>query len=187
MNPALLIIDMQNDFVKENAIMEVPGIRNHLLKFKNFIVQCRKKGVLTIYTRHCFDPKKNAIELLLFPQLKKEGLRSGTKGWQIIDELKPEKNDIFIDKTRYDAFFKTNLKTILEKNKVDTVLITGTMTNVCCESTARTAMQHDYHVLFCSDLTFCGDQEDQKATLKIIKSSFGKVMTSQEILTEIKK
>lgn len=187
MNIALFIIDMQNDFVQEDGVMEVPGIRKHLSKFKNFIIECRKKGVLIIYTRYCFDPKNNAIELTLFPQLEKEGLRQGTKGWQIVNEIRPEKNDLMIDKTRYDAFFKTNIKKVLEKNKVDTVIITGTKTNVCCESTARSAMEHDYHVLFCSDLTFCGDKEGQKATLKIMKSNFGKVMASKEVLASITK
>lgn len=66
---ALLIIDMQNDFVEEGAVLEVPATRKNLREYKTFIDFCRKKGVTVIYTRHCYDAKKNPIEARLFPQM----------------------------------------------------------------------------------------------------------------------
>ena len=106
-----------------------------------------------VYTRHCYIPEKNPIEAKLFPELKKTGLRKGTHGWNIHQEIAPAKDDITVDKTRYDAFFKTKLNQVLKKHTIKTIIITGTMTEVCCESTARSAMFFDYDVIFCSDFT----------------------------------
>ena len=90
-------------------------------------------------------------------------------------------DEIIIDKTRYDAFFKTKLKEILDRDNIDTVIITGTMTHICCESTARTAMYLDYNVILCTDLTFA-DEKANNNTKKTIASHFGKTMDSKQIL-----
>lgn len=181
-NTALIVIDMQNDFVQENSILEIKESKKHIEKLKEFIQNCKDKEMTIVYTRHIFDPKTNPIESKLFPKLSKEGLRDKSAGSEIISELKPEKNDIIIKKYRYDAFFNTQLGRMLNERGITDIIITGLMTNICCESTARTAMMKDFNVLFCSDLTFASDQELQKATLKNIASHFGKVMTSKEIL-----
>ncbi len=183
---ALLIIDMQNDFVEEGAIFEVPKIRKNLNSYKAFIDFCREKGATIIYTRHCYDPKQNPIEARLFPELKRGGLRKETRGWQIYDVLKPEKNDTVINKTRYDAFYDTKLDNILRSKKINTLIITGTMTEVCCESTARSAMFRDYKILFCDDLTYTFSQKTHKHTLKVIASHFGDVTIASKIMKTIR-
>jgi nicotinamidase-related amidase len=178
---ALLVIDMQNDFVKKNAILEVKGIRNNIANFSEFINKMRDKGILIIYTIHIFDIKSNPIEAKLFPELCKDGLRDNTEGTEIFKDLKHLDKDIVIKKNRYDAFIGSELELILKKNGIENIIITGTMSNVCCESTARTAMMKDFNVLFCSDLTFTSNLSIHKNTLKNISTHFGKVMTSQEI------
>jgi len=70
----------------------------------------------------------------------------------------------------------------LRKKKITHLLVTGTMTNICCETTARSAMMRDFRVIFCSDLTFCNDNKLHSATLRNIKSHFGKVMHSSKII-----
>jgi len=180
---ALLVIDMQNDFIEPDGFLEVPGIKENAPKFKDFIAKLRKKGILIIYTRHCYDPKKNPIERKLFPEMDENGLRINTSGWQIIESLKPEKDDTIIDKPRYDAFYKTDLEEVLKSHNIKRVIISGTMTDVCCDSTARSAMIRDLEVIFCSDLNFCSDEMIQAATLKTISLNFGQVMSSQEILS----
>lgn len=179
---ALLVIDMQNDFVEEGAVLEVPTTRNNLKEYKEFIDFCRKKGVMIIYTRHCYDAKKNPIEARLFPQLKKGGLREGTHGWEVCDALKPEKDDSIVNKTRYDAFFNTKLDKILSAKNIETVIITGTMTEVCCESTARSAMFHDYNIIFCTDLTYTSSKDAHKNTIEVIRGNFGDAWTSVKIM-----
>ncbi len=183
---ALLIIDMQTDFVKEGAPIEVKGIRKNITAFKEFIDFCRDKGLLIVYTRHCYSPNTNPIEAKLFSHIRKPYLQKGSRGWQICDDLKPEKSDVLIDKTRYDAFFKTSLHTLLQKNKVKEIIITGTMTEICCESTARSAMYHNYDLIFCDDLTYTSDPMRHKRTLQVIESHFGKVLKKNEIKKKIK-
>lgn len=184
---ALLVIDMQNDFVKEGAVLEVKGIRKELPKLKSFIDFCRNKGILVIYTRHCFNQKNNPIEARMFPVLWKSGLREGTEDWEICDAIKPDKKDVLVNKTRYDAFFNTKLEKILRAKDIETVIITGTMTEICCESTARSAMFHDYQVIFCSDLTFTNSRETHKNTVEVIRANFGDAWTAQKILRELGK
>ncbi|MFT4302950.1 MAG: cysteine hydrolase family protein [Candidatus Woesearchaeota archaeon] len=179
---ALLIIDLQNDFIIDNSILKVSGINENISKVNSFINIMRDKVSLVIFTRHIFDPKKNPIESKMFPSLKDEGLRDNTFGSEICSGIDVKKKDIIIKKNRYDAFFNTNLDDILEENNISTLIIIGTMTNVCCESTARTSMIKDYNVIFCSDLTFTNNKGLHNATLLNIKSHFGKVMNSEEIL-----
>jgi ureidoacrylate peracid hydrolase len=182
---ALLIIDMQNDFTEKGAIIEVTNINKALTKFKKFIDYCRKKGVSIIYTRHNYSPQTNPIEAKLFPELNKKGLRKGTYGFDISDSIKPEKDDMVLDKNRYDAFYKTKLEKILKSKNITDIIIIGTMTNVCCESTARSAMYRDYSVWFVSDLNFTFDKKQHHYTLETIKTHFGQVLNSSKILEKI--
>jgi ureidoacrylate peracid hydrolase len=184
---ALLVIDVQNDFVEREAILEIKAIRENIGKLKKFIDFMRMNGAYVIYTRHCFDPRKNPVEAKLFPELKSEGLRKGSRGWQIHGSVKPCMNDAVIDKSRYDAFYKTNLDAILKSKNIRTLVIAGTMTEVCCESTARSAMFRDYNVIFCSDLNFTSDSGMHKRTLSVIRSNFGEVVSSEEIMKEMRK
>lgn len=183
---ALLVIDVQNSFVEEGSANEIKGIKENLAKVKDFIDFCREKGIEVIYTRHTFDPNKNIIEAKLFSEEELEDLRKGSHGWEIHDKIKPREGDIIIDKYKYDAFFKTNLDDVLKSKGIKNVIITGTITQVCCESTARSAMFYDYNVFFLSDLNFSFDEELHNGTLKVLKRSFGEVMGSDEIMEKLK-
>jgi ureidoacrylate peracid hydrolase len=90
-----------------------------------------------------------------------------------------------IIKHKFDAFFETDLDAILRFHKVDTVIITGTATNACCESTARTAFMRDYKVVFPSDANATFDQAMHDATLKNIDLLFGRVVSIEELLAEM--
>jgi nicotinamidase-related amidase len=90
-----------------------------------------------------------------------------------------------IVKHKFDAFFETDLDAILRYHQVDTVIITGTATNACCESTARSAFMRDYKVVFPSDLNATFDEAMHRATLKNIDLLFGRVVSSDELLAEM--
>lgn len=187
-----MIIDMQNDFIREGAILEVPGIRSQIPKIRRLIETCRDLGVPIVFTRQVYRPDKKVKPLVLemFPLLEKEGLREGTKGAEICGELKPEPEDIVIRKMGFSAFYNTELESVLRNVKgrrnVDTVIICGTVTNVCCESTARDAFERDYKVVFGSDITSAWTYEFQSLTLKNIEYAFGRVMTCDEIIDALK-
>jgi len=188
---ALLVIDMQRDFVKAGAIMEVPMARARIPEMKRILDRCRADGVPVFFTRHVLSDRFDIspLETTYIPRLKTEGMREGTPGSEVIPELAPRTDETVIVKHRYDAFYNTQLDTALRNVRgpggVDTVIIIGTVTNICCESTARSAFMRDYKVAFISDANGGLDQASQDATLEIIGKVFGRVMSTEELLEEM--
>ncbi len=187
----LLVIDMQNDFVLEGATMEVPMAREYLPNMKRMIETCRENHIPVIYTRHVLYDQflVSPLEVAYQPVLKREGMRDLTSGIDIVEELAPLPEEIIISKHRYDAFYNTPLETVINNirgmNQVDTVIIIGTVTSICCESTARSAFMRDYKVAFISDANGGLDEESHQATLSMIGKVFGRVFRTDEILKEI--
>lgn len=188
---ALLVIDMQNDFVLEGFPMEVPMARERLGTMREVVARCREAGVPVIYTQQIlldsFDI--SPLETAYQPWLREAGMRDGTYGAEIVAELKPEPGEVVIRKHRYDAFHNTQLAGVLNTvrglHKVDTVIISGTLTEVCCESTARSAFMRDYQVVFLADATGALSDEAQEATLRSMGKFFGRVLTSAELFAEL--
>ncbi|MCL2526471.1 MAG: cysteine hydrolase [Coriobacteriia bacterium] len=186
---ALLVIDMQNDFVREGAIMEVPDAKTQLEGIAGLIESCRTQDIPVIYTVHQTDPRYNPLEIASFPHLKTAGMREGTDGIEVVSELTPRAGDYVLRKRRYSAFFQTDLEMILRNMKVespiDTLIICGTVTNICCESTARDAYFRDFKVVFGSDVCSALSEEAHVATLANMEL-FGRVMSAQQIIEKLK-
>jgi len=187
---SLLVIDMQNDFVREGAIMEVPEARRQIPRIKKLIECCRELNVPVIYTMQAVDPILCPLEVKKLPFLQSAGMREGTEGIQIISELAPLPHEIVIKKRRFSAFYNTELELVLNnirgRGQVDTLIICGTVTNVCCESTVRDAFFRDYKVVFGSDVNSALDVDAHKATLRNIREIFGRVMASEEIIAALR-
>ena len=188
---ALLVIDMQNDFVLEGALMQVKEARNQVPRIKRLIDKCHELSVPVIYTIQEVDPVFCALEVASFPPLMESGMRKGSKGIEIIDELTPEPTDIILRKRRFSAFFQTDLELILRNikgaaNPVDTVIICGTVTNVCCESTARDAFFRDFKVVFGTDICSARTQESHNATI-VNMEIFGRSMDCESIIAALEK
>lgn len=189
---ALLVIDMQNDFVREGAPMEVPAARAAMPAMRRLLAGCRGLGVPAVFTRHLlygtFDV--SPLELAYQPRLREAGLRAGSDGVEVVAELAPRPGEVVIDRHRYDAFHGTPLATVLRNlrapGRVDTVVISGTVTNICCESTARSAFMHDYKVAFVEDATAALTEEAHRATLSTIAQAFGRVLTVDALLAELR-
>lgn len=188
---ALLVIDMQRDFVEEGAIAEVAMARERIPAMARVIAACRAAGIPVVYTRHTLsdDYEVSPLEVAYQPWLKDKGLRPGTRGVGIVQELAPQAGDTVIVKHRYDAFHDTPLQTILRNlrgpNVIDTLIVTGTVTSVCCESTARSAFMRDYKVAFISDANGGLDLASHEATLSIMARVFARVMSVDELLAEM--
>ncbi|GED89433.1 hydrolase [Streptomyces sp. 6-11-2] len=189
---ALLVIDMQNDFVLEGYPMEVPMARRRIPRMQEVIAECRAAGIPVVYTRHILLDTFNVspLESTYNPALLSAGMREGTFGSQVVDDLKPEEQDVVVVKHRYDAFHNTRLENVLTSisglREVDTVIIVGTLTEVCCDSTARGAYMRDFKVAFVGDATGALSEEAQAATEKTIGTFFGRVLTTGELVTEIR-
>ena len=185
----LLVIDMQNDFVSDGAVMEVPQAKTQLPKIRKLIEKCRELGVPVIYTVHETDPVYCPLEIAAFPHLKDKGMRKDTDGIRVVDALKPEQGDIVIQKRRFSAFYQTDLEIILrnirgQKSPADTVIICGTVTNICCESTARDAFFRDYKVVFGTDICSALTPEAHNASLANMEI-FGRCMDAENIIKSL--
>lgn len=180
----LLVIDMQNDFVRPGAVMEVEAARARLPAMQAVLENCRQHGVPVAYTRHILydDFNISPIETQMHPQLVAHGLRAGTPGSEIVTELAPRTGEAIIVKHRYDAFYNTNLETLIRTIRgdttIDTLIIIGTVTSVCCESTARSAFMRDFKVALIGDATGGFDDASQQATQHAIEAAFGQVVSA---------
>lgn len=189
---ALLVIDMQNDFVLEGYPMEVPMARRRIPRMQEVITECRAAGIPVVYTQHILLDTFNVspLESTYNTALLSAGMRKGTFGAQVVDDLKPEADDVVVVKHRYDAFHNTHLENVLTSisglREVDTVIIIGTLTEVCCDSTARGAYMRDFKVAFVGDATGARSEEAQAATENTIGTFFGRLLTTGELVAEIR-
>ena len=185
---ALLVIDMQNAFVAPGAPIEVPGARDIVPGINRLAAELRKRGVPVIWVLHenstdwggFFDvfvrPENRArAALALSPGNELQ------KPWR---ELDVASSDLKVTKNRYSALIAgaSDLGTMLKQRGIDTLLIAGTKTNVCCECTARDAMMLDYKVVLLCDCTAALSDEEHLATLENVIQQFGDVMTADDAL-----
>lgn len=185
---AVLVIDMQRDFVEPGRPMTVPAAREVVPNVSRIAHAARAVGSPVIYTQHVLLDSFNVspLETACNPKLVTDGMREESDGVEIVDELTPLPGEVVVSKHRYDAFHGTRLDTVLHTiaglGQIDTVIFTGTLTEVCCESTARSAFMRDYRVVFASDATAALLPGAQGATEAVISAFFGRVMTTDEII-----
>jgi nicotinamidase-related amidase len=188
---ALVNVDLQNFFV-ENA----PEGLNVLERVNRLAAECRKAGILVIHTSHVLRPDGSNIGVLgdLIPAAREQGfLNEGAQTAALHQDLAVETGDILLEKPRFGAFHGTDLELILRQRGIDTIIISGIDTAVCCDTTAREANARDFRVLFLRDGTASTGADAQEATryqraaLEIIGAVFGQVLTIEEVLQKIAK
>jgi biuret amidohydrolase len=195
---AMIVVDMENDFIAMGAPLETPAGRAMLPTLKRTLAFCRERGIRIIYTTHVH--RRDGCDLGRFadepsgPIARHAGLVDGEPGIEIYPEIAPHPGEIVIKKHRYSAFYGTDLEIILRGLGIDTVVISGVTTENCCHATARDALFRDYRVVFLSDATATFDYpnvgqgsmsaaEVHHATLVILSSSTAHVMTVEEFMT----
>jgi nicotinamidase-related amidase len=157
---ALIVVDMQNDFVKEGGTLVVPDAEATIPNIKSLLDLARENGMKVVFTQDTHtdgDP-----EWEIWP----EHVREGTWGWQIVDELSPKEDETVIRKVRYDAFYATHLDHFLRLWGVDTLVICGTVANICVHYTAASAALRWYEVVIPKDATSALDTFDLEASLR---------------------
>ncbi|HTM86704.1 MAG TPA: isochorismatase family cysteine hydrolase [Terriglobales bacterium] len=186
---ALIVIDMQNAFVAEGAPFETPGAREMIPRLEQLIGCAREVQMPIVWTQSDHRPPYGGLMLRKFPAIANERvLWQGEPSFQMYpDMIQPREGSLEyrIIKHKFDAFFETDLDAILRYHRADTVIITGTATNACCESTARSAFMRDFKVVFPSDANATFDDAMHRATLANIDLLFGRVLTTEELLAEI--
>ena len=186
---ALIVIDMQNAFVAEGAPFETPGARAMIPRLERLIACARELHMPLVWTQSDHRPPYGGLMLRKFPAIAKQRvLWQGEPSFAIYPDMIQPREGLLehrIVKHKFDAFFETDLDAILRFHQVDTVIITGTATNACCESTARSAFMRDYKVVFPSDANATFDESMHRATLVNIDLLFGRVLSTEELLAEI--
>jgi len=189
---ALINVDLQRCFV-EGSPLAAPAGRAVVERVNRLARACRQAGALVVHTRSSIKPDRSNAGLMaqLVPAFIIDLYAEGAASAQLHDALEVDPADIIVGKPRYGAFHGTDLEQILRTRGIDTVIITGIATNICCETTAREASQHDFHVFFISDATATMDMggvpaEDlQRAACASLAQVFAQVATVDEILAKI--
>lgn len=189
---ALLNIDMQNCFVEGSPIAAPDGLLV-LERINQLAAACRKAEIRVIHASIVTRPDGSNLGVLaqFSPPVREGILNKGTHSAALHSGLEIDPRDILIDKPRFGAFYGTDLELILRKHRIDTLIISGVATNVCCETTAREAAVRDFKVFFLSDGTATADMggvtaaELQKVTCATLGFLFAQVLTVDEMIARI--
>lgn len=181
---AVLIIDMQNDFVKPGAILCVAGAEPTIPAIKDLADHARKNGWKVIHVIRAHDKdgiNVDAPRIPLFTDGKTGYCVPGTEGGEIVKELTPEPGDYVITKTRNSGFFQTNLDMVLRRLGVKTVILAGTQYPNCVRGTAADAMSYDYETVICTDACSAKTPEVAEANIFDMKNMGIKCITLDEV------
>ena len=183
---ALVVVDMVPFFVQENEYTF--GIVPNIARLADAL---RAAGGVVVWVLPGKVEPSPVVEEFLGPEIAWMFARSGGEGplrSRLWHEFVVDDADLLIEKTAASAFFPgfSPLATLLEERGIDTVLITGTVTNVCCESSARDASTLGYRVIMVADANSAPRDEAHNATLHTVYRSFGDVRTTDDVLALIR-
>lgn len=185
MTTALLVIDMQNGFCDREGSVARSGLDHAPMHAAiepcgRLVTAARMAAVPVVWTRYSLRPDWSDAGLLgeVSPALREaEGLIAGSWDAALVDELAPRQDELVLDKTRYSAFWGTDLLEQLTARGVSRVVICGVTTNVCVEGTARDAFSADLRVVVCEDATAAVTPALHAGGLDNIRYGIGTVMT----------
>ena len=184
--PALLVIDMQNDFLDPGGHLDMgPEARGVIPQIARVLAAGRRAGVPIAYTAQTHRPDfaDGPRWMDKFTGFKSGGLREGTRGAQIVDELAPRPGERVIKKLRPSAFFATELDLYLRSLGVDTTILTGCTTSGCVRATALDAFSYNYRVIVPQECVTDRAKEPHEANLFDIQMKLGDVVGIEEVLT----
>lgn len=186
---ALVIIDMQKDFVEPDGVFGRMGVdlsmyRESRPRLHELLVAARQNGVLVVHIQNTSLPRRasDSPAHLRF-NLRMHGgaregnepliyTRPGTSGYQFVEELAPIADELVVRKYRSSAFWGTNLDLLLRSNGIETVIVSGCTTEGCVESTARDAMFANYYVVLAEDCVASDDPAQHDASMFLMRHRF---------------
>jgi nicotinamidase-related amidase len=193
---ALLVIDMQNYFVKQGHQNETPLAREIVPNINRLAAELRRRGGHVVWirngthdTRESWSNYHNYLQTRERAELRLKAMDIGGDGYEFwhLNDIRPE--DAQITKKRYSAFIagSSDIERHLRDRNIDTLLITGTATNVCCESSARDAMMLNFKVVMVSDGCATDTDEQHNASLSAFYGQFGDVQSVDEALQSLER
>ncbi len=195
---AVIVIDMQNAYASiggyvDLAGFDISGAQSTIANIKATLETARAAGIQVVYLQNGWDPdyveagtpkspnwhKSNALKTMRRnPNLQGQLLARGGWDYELVDELAPQPGDIRVHKTRYSAFFNSQLDSILRSRGIRNLVFVGIATNVCVESTLRDGFHLEYFCTVLEDATHhLGPDFIQKAAIYNIETFFGWVST----------
>jgi ureidoacrylate peracid hydrolase len=192
---ALIVVDMQNAFMMpgvaylmcETAPKIVPNINR-------LAAAMRSAGGTVVWVVTTWTEKSLEDWRVFFDMVGPErtpsrlaGLAEGGVGHRLWSDLEVDSKDLVVSKTKYSAFIQgsSELPTILRSRGIDTVIVTGTVTNVCCESTARDAMMLNFRSIMVTDANAAMTDQDHNNSLAAFYLSFGDIMPTEMIVQRL--
>lgn len=185
---AHICVDMQNGFMEEGSPVEVPMAREIVSNINRISAAVREAGGLNVFLR--FTTPDAASWSVFVRRLgagaatHRAAFTPGAHYHDFWHALDVQPGDAVVDKHRFSGFTPgtSDLDALLKARGIDTVLITGTLTNCCCESTARDAMQFNYRVLFAGDANAALTDAEHAATLHSLAFVFADLYDTDEVL-----
>ena len=188
----LVVIDPQNDFLHPDGWYAQKGIdiahmRRIIEPTRQLLEDVRAKNIPVVWTRHGTRGVEDGGPFMqLRPFLKDGGLRQGTWGYQLYDELGPREKDWYVEKTRLSAFYNTNLEGVLGALNADTVLIAGVLTNQCVAATSKDAMFRDFRPIVIEECTGTTLPHLHEPAIEMMRVGWSEVRDLESTLGEIR-
>lgn len=188
---ALLVIDMQLYFMAPGMPAEVPTAREIVPNINTLATALRKAGGKVAWISSTFDESVcdnwSVMMYELFSGERREAmlsnLRPGGEGHPLWPGLEVEEGDWQVEKNRFSAFIQgsSDLEARLRTADIDTVVVTGTLTDICCESTARDAMMLNFKTIVVSDANAAESDEDHNNSLNALARLFADVVSTEDL------
>ena len=193
MRAALLLIDVQKVYTTLESPLFVEGHENAIANMNRLIEDARTRGHLLVYVRH-LHRRDGSDAGRMFDYLGSAGEMSfveGTDEVALDPRLVVDAGGLHLTKNRYSAFVGTHLDATLKEKQINRIVVTGFMTDYCCETTARHGHDLDYFVDFIMDATGCPDASTEirqplikSVTSAVLLGGFARVITSEQYLNE---
>lgn len=178
---ALLVVDMLKDFFDEGGAMVLEGGKALYAPHRKLLTAARAARMPVLWLNQNLSPDDSLFEMRAVHCL------AGSWGAEIVDELPVEESDIVIPKRRYSGFFQTALDLTLRERGIDTVIVTGVVTNICVRSTVHDAFFLRYKALVPEDLVMATSPQAQEVTLYDIDTHYGDVTTLDQVLAVLQR
>ena len=189
---ALVVVDMQNAFMLPGVAHALCPMAEHIVPNINRLAAgVRETGGTVVWIKTTYTPETlkdwSTYYDLRGPEQnakRAEALAAGSKGHELWAELDARAGDLTVEKKRFSAFIQgsSNLAEVLRERGIDTVIVTGTVTGVCCESTARDAMMVNFKTIMVTDGNAAMTDEDHNASLASFYLTFGDVMPTDKVI-----
>ena len=190
---ALVVIDMQNSWVAPNlSVLEIPEAKTIVPNINSIGTALRNAGGVVAWTKSTFDDEwtknmyKGFCDEKVIDLMMSES-KVGSFGFEIWDEMDLRNGDIISEKNRPSALIQgsSDLDDQLRSKGIETLIITGTLTNACCESTTRDAVALGYNVIFVSDGTATRSDFEHNATLVNLMQLVADVRNTADVISPI--